>query len=93
MKSGNTSIYSLYLELSAKLKNLEFDLLRMVVSENPLFFIDSKSVSIVSSLDIGGNLLKLSTNIKQSTTARSGMYSLINKRQVLILIKVILVKK
>ena len=87
MKSGNTRLSSLHSNFSVMLHNLESNDLRILLNKSPLFLVDSSDiVSIVSSPDIGGYLLKLASNIGQSKSSRGGIYSLINKHQVLRLI-------
>ena len=83
MKNGEKSLYSLHAKLLLNLENLNLKDLRILLIESSLFCIDEKDiVSILFTPQSGRSLLKLATNIEQTTSSRLGNYSLINNSQV-----------
>ncbi|XP_023328853.1 uncharacterized protein LOC111701685 isoform X3 [Eurytemora carolleeae] len=85
MKNGekNKSLYSLHAKLLLNLENLNLKDLRILLIESSLFRIDEKDmVSILFTPESGRSLLKLATNVEQTSSSRLGNYSLINNSQV-----------
>jgi len=85
MKNGekNKSLYSLHAKLLLNLENLNHKDLRILLIESSLFCIDEKDmVSILFTPESGRSLLKLATNVEQTSSSRLGNYSLINNSQV-----------
>lgn len=79
----NKSLYSLHAKLLLNLENLNLKDLRILLIESSLFRIDEKDmVSILFTPESGRSLLKLATNVEQTSSSRLGNYSLINNSQV-----------